>query len=328
MPFFPAKRGSHHQLIEEAGVSPRGITKQRSSSDNLFQLSSKLEVRDVWMADKHVGLKGDPNLKHGLSLEEHPSHGIIVSRVSRAGLAYRNGMLSGDLLFELNGHPVTSATDVLKKLDALDKNGRMTLTASGNTTSLTLDKKGGILGLTCSAPMSASARGALIQEIAADSQGEKSTLKPGDHILSVNELYVHTHEEAVARMNAAAREVRLVILPADSGSTHQLARSGGPMYPPLPPQYATVTFTAGPLGVTLKRSLDDVAIVDDVETPSQAECQGVLPGAQVLGVAGSSVEGLEYCEVVRRLKEASRPVSVLLIMPTVVVASNLAAAAV
>ena len=82
--------------------------------------------------------------------------------------------------------------------------------------------------MTCAAAAHCT-RGVLLKRIAAGSLASQAQLYPGDTILSVNNVLVHHHAEAVAQIDACQTEVKLVMLgestevtvpPPSSGSFH------------------------------------------------------------------------------------------------------------
>ena len=167
---------------------------------------------NAWVSDKHVGIKvmaGMP--KHGLKLMTDSVHNIvIVSGIDRAGQAAQNGMLVGDQVLAIDALPVTSHVTALQILETAAEGRRLTLTASGSTRAVTLNKLRGDLGMTCcGAPHTT--RGVLLKRIGTGSLAEAASIYVGDTIISVNEELVNTHQEAVKAMNACTDEVRLVM---------------------------------------------------------------------------------------------------------------------
>lgn len=72
-----------------------------------------------------------------------------------------------------------------------------------------------------------------------------------------------------------------------------------------------ITFGPGPLGMGIGQR-GDVVKVTSVDDCSQASAKGVVVGSVILQVAGESVKGLGMHEVLKRVKDATRPVNLLL----------------
>ena len=133
-----------------------------------------------------------------------------MSGINRSAQAALNGMLVGDVISAVDGIPVERATEALRLLDDAPEHGSLTITATGTSRALVLDKAQGDLGMTCSSAPHVT-RGVLLKRIAKGSLADKGALYPGDTIISVNETLVYSHQQAVGLMNAAQGEVRLVM---------------------------------------------------------------------------------------------------------------------
>jgi len=163
----------------------------------------------MFVADKHVGIRKSSG-PHGLTLKNEAHTGIVVSGINRSAQAALNGMLVGDVISAVDGIPVERATEALRLLDDAPEHGSLTITATGTSRALVLDKAQGDLGMTCSSAPHVT-RGVLLKRIAKGSLADKGALYPGDTIISVNETLVYSHQQAVGLMNAAQGEVRLVM---------------------------------------------------------------------------------------------------------------------
>ena len=208
---------------KKRGVSRLGLSSFDSSSwaddDGSSLLEAGHSTSNAWVADKHVGIKvGAGGPSHGLKLITDPVHGVIVSGIDRAGQAAQNGLLVGDIVHAIDGTPVTSHLGATTVLDSAAAGRRLTLTATGSTRALTMDKTKGDLGMTCCA-LPHSSRGVLLKRIAKGSLADADALYCGDTIVSVNEQLVGSHEQAVQLMNACKSEVRLVMLGQSSEVT-------------------------------------------------------------------------------------------------------------
>ena len=73
----------------------------------------------------------------------------------------------------------------------------------------------------------------------------------------------------------------------------------------------TARFDAGPLGITIGAKNGTVQVIS-VDADSQAHALGVVEDSVILEVAGQSVEGLSKSDVMDRMKQAVRPVELLL----------------
>lgn len=174
-------------------------------------LSPDRPSSSAFVADKHVGIRvvgGEP--AHGLKLQTDPVQGVIVSGMDREGQAAKNGMLVGDIIFAIDANPVSTDIEAMQILSTAPEGSRLTITASGSTRTLTLDKTKGDLGMTC-AQAAHSPRGVMLKRIQKGSLADAAALYCGDSIISVNEQLVHRHDQAVSLMNQAKGEVRLVI---------------------------------------------------------------------------------------------------------------------
>jgi len=80
---------------------------------------------------------------------------------------------------------------------------------------------------------------------------------------------------------------------------------------PEPARMVAITFGPGPLGMGIGQR-GDVVKVTSVDDGSQASAKGVVVGSVILQVAGESVKGLGKHEVLERVKDATRPVNLLL----------------
>ena len=197
--------------------SPYGGGRQHSKLDSSNYEESMLggdeDASDSWVAEKHVGLKIDRSSKepkHGIKLQTHPTLGVIVSGLNPAGQAARNGLNVGDQLRAIDGEEVKSHVAAMQILDMAAEGRRLTLTASGSTRAVTLDKTKGDLGMTCS-NLAHTTRGVLLKRIRRGSLADAAAIYCGDTIIAVNEQLVDSHEQAVSLMNECLGEVRLVL---------------------------------------------------------------------------------------------------------------------
>ena len=127
----------------------------------------------MFVADKHVTIRKDGGA-HGITLKEEAHVGLVVSGIDREAQAYANGLLVGDIISAIEGESVTSPTQALFLLSEAQRTERnVTITAAGSSRSLTLDKRQGDLGMTCSAAAHTS-RGVLLKRIAAGSLADKA----------------------------------------------------------------------------------------------------------------------------------------------------------
>ena len=176
------------------------------SDDGRQLLSPGQKTSSSFVADKHVTIRKGAG-EHGLKLQTDANLGVIVSGIDLAGQAAKNGMLVGDVIHAIEGISISTHQEALKILDTAQHSRALTITAPGSSRAVTLDKRRGDLGMTCSA-VTHSSRGVLLKRIAKGSLADQAELYCGDTIISVNEQLVHTHSEAVALMNSIKTEVR------------------------------------------------------------------------------------------------------------------------
>lgn len=194
----------------------RGSAAQSQRSDQLLCDDGKELLTPgrahsaMFVADKHIEIpkEGAP---HGLSFKDEAYVGVVVSGMAEGSPAVADGMLVGDSVSAVNGESIKSAAHAKALVEDARYQGKSaTITAAGSTRAVTMDKRTGDLGMTCSAAAHMS-RGVLLKRIAAGSLAEKSAIYPGDTIISVNGELVYEHASAVKLMNACKAEVHLVM---------------------------------------------------------------------------------------------------------------------
>lgn len=282
---------------------------------------------DAWLlSEKMVPFDASRYASRSLTLTADSVTGaVIVSSIDRTAPVAQAGLLVGDQLFSIDGAPVTSllaATNALEKASAKGKRvdlndtvaatrnaAGVMLSVSGSTRSVMLDKTKGHIGMSIGA--GTQSRGVTLVGIQSGSLSDEAALYHGDTILSVNEQLVHTHEQAVALIDACQSEVRLVVI--GRASPHQLAKLG---VPTSNLSYVTATFGEGECGMTVKELRKDRAVrVKSVDSDGQAIAQGIKVDSMLLAVGDTSAVGLKYGEVLELMKTAPRPMRVLFTVP-------------
>lgn len=254
---------------------------------------------DVGGPNKLVAFTKTADSPSGLNLQVDQIHGVIVSGIDRAEEAARSGLLVGDRILAIDGIPIRSDASAFKHLDGANEGQQVAITVADSMRTVMLDKTTGrLLGLSIKDAPSSS-RGVLIHSIEGGSLADTAALCAGDTIFSVNEQLVHTHDQAVARMDAAKGEVRLVV------SGGRARRQQGSF------KYMAASFVAGPCGMTLKPDTDGAVRVKALDEGSQAVELGVQPGSVVLAIGGASVSGLSHAAQIDLMRKAARPMQVL-----------------
>jgi len=299
---------SPHSPIQKKKRQPLLRRDNRSFEDDAAPLLSPRTCRsaDSWFALEKTVPADDAR---GLSLTSDATYGgAIVSGIERTSLAAMNGLLVGDDIRAVDGCALSSTAQALRLLNASDR--KVMMTVSGSTREVRLDKsEASAVGLTIGA--AESTRGVRLVGVAGGSLAEAAGLRVGDIILAVNETLAHSHEQAVALINAVAREVRLVVVAQGAQALPTAGRRPGTSL-----TYVTAVFGQGPYGMTVRGlNVDDLVFIKEVESDGQAARQGIKPGSVLLKVGDVKVDGLEYEDVVHELKTAARPVRIVLSVP-------------
>jgi S1-C subfamily serine protease len=248
-----------------------GLSSLRDSAfgcdDGKALLTPGRKNSSAFVPDKHVNFHKSDG-PHGLQFSTDSNAGVVVCGIDRTSQGATKGVLVGDILYAIDSVPVKShlqASGML--LNALEA-GSVTLTLSGNTRALTLDKTKGDLGMTmCGAEHVT--RGVLLKRIQKGSLADQGELYCGDTIISVNETLVQRHDHAVALCNASRAEVRLVML----GKSVEATLS-----------------SKGPMGITLCNHEDPAdgpgVKVMSVNPESQCVQAGISAGDLILSIGG------------------------------------------
>jgi Do/DeqQ family serine protease len=112
------------------------------------------EYRGSWLGVEISALDEEQAEQFGLG----PAGGIVVRRVVRGGPAARGGVRAGDLITEVNGHPVDSPEQLKERVESTPpgRQTRLTVVRDGRTTAIdvTVEQAGRVAGEPAEAPLS------------------------------------------------------------------------------------------------------------------------------------------------------------------------------
>ena len=170
----------------------------------------------AFVADKHVIIKKPKEElcrdagKLGVtfrSCAQEAGGNVVISGLEAGGAAANSELLVGDVVFAIDGVPVSKAEEAVRLCGAARPGASIFITAAGGTREVTIDKRQGDCGMTC-AGAGFITRGVLLKRIAKGSLADRANLYCGDTILSVNGKLVNHHSECVKAIDAVPGEVR------------------------------------------------------------------------------------------------------------------------
>ena len=228
-----------------------------------------------WMEDKRVILKKPTDGgKVGMRFNEYKGgQGVILTRIEEGSASASSTLLVGDVITQIDGIEITSPLIAQDTIGCAKPGASLFITALGGTREVSLDKREGDCGMTCSAA-SYVKRGVLLKRIAKGSLADVAKLYPGDTIVSVNGTLVNHHTEAVAAIDQVADMVKIVVL----GESQEVE---------ILPKTAT---NKAALGITLtshEAPTDGVGVrVQSVVADGRAAAAGLTAGDTLLAVDG------------------------------------------
>ncbi|MEK1889761.1 MAG: PDZ domain-containing protein, partial [Phyllobacterium sp.] len=165
-----------------------------------------------------------------LALKINRDSGVLVSQVKADSAAQRSGILAGDVIIAIDGHPVGNATEFRRKISGLapDTVVRLSIDRSDKSLEIAvrLSKKEYdrspkaatpfldsivLLDIKTEAEPIGQANGALVLAIDKDSKAAAAGLVEGDIIVSINRQAVHSSEETLSLARRSAHPLLLGI---------------------------------------------------------------------------------------------------------------------
>ncbi|MBB3146816.1 Do/DeqQ family serine protease [Phyllobacterium trifolii] len=169
-----------------------------------------------------------PKLRLALKISRDP--GVLVSQVKAGSAAQRSGMLAGDVITAIDGHPVKDASEFRRKISSLAPGSAIRLSIARSDKSLEItarltDKESDhaseattafldsivLLDIKTEAKPIGQANGALVLAIDKDSRAAAAGLVEGDIIVSINRQAVHSSEETLDLARRSAHPLLLGI---------------------------------------------------------------------------------------------------------------------
>ena len=165
-----------------------------------------------------------------VALKINSNSGVLVSQVEAGSAAQRSGILAGDVITAIDGHPVGNAAEFRRKISGLAPDTAIRLSIERSAKSLEIavrlsNKEYGrppeaatpfldsivLLDIKTEARPIGQANGALVLAIDKDSRAAAAGLVEGDIIISINRQAVHSSEETLGLARRSAHPLLLGI---------------------------------------------------------------------------------------------------------------------